>query len=107
MLVNWFTDNKSLYNAIKSSKYAQNKQLWIDIAAAKELISPNEIENIEWIITKQQLADPLTKSGANTKLLLNTIITGSISVSNSWTTVIHVVLHYMTHNNGQKNLRLV
>ena len=47
MLVNWFTDNKSLYNAIKSSKYAQNKQLWIDIAAAKELISPNEIENVE------------------------------------------------------------
>ena len=86
MLVNWFTHNKSLYNAIKSSKYAQNKQLRIDIAVVKELISPNEIENVEWIISKQQLADPLTKSGANTKLLLNTIITGSILVSNSWTT---------------------
>ena len=44
-----------------------------------ESISRNEIENVEWINTKQHLADPLTKSGANTKLLLNTIITGSIS----------------------------
>ena len=69
-------------------------------------IGRNEIENVEWTNTKQQLAYPMTKSGANTKLLLNTIITGSISVSDPWTTVIHILLYYMTQNNGQNNSRL-
>ena len=81
MPINLFTDNKSLYDAIKSSKYVENKRLRIDIAAVKESISQNEIDNVELINTKQQLADPLTKSSANTKLLLNTIITGNISVN--------------------------
>ena len=81
MLVTLFTDNKSLYDTIKSSKYVQNKRLGIDVAAVKESISRNEIENVEWINTKQQLPYPLTKSGAKRKSLLNTIITGSILVS--------------------------
>ena len=61
-----------------------------------ESISQNEIEYVEWINTKQQLAVQLMKSGANTKLLLNTIITGSISVNDPLTTVIHIVLYFMT-----------
>ena len=77
MMVTLFTDNKSLYD----SKYVQNKRLGSDIAAVKESISRNEIENVEWINTKQQLPYPLTKSGAKRKSLLNTIITGSILVS--------------------------
>ena len=70
LLVTVFTDNKSLYDAVKSSKYVQNKQLGIDIAAVKESINHNEIKNIEWINTKRQLADPLTKSGANTNFVV-------------------------------------
>ena len=96
MPVTLFTDNKSLHDAIKSSKYIQNRQLQIDFAAVKESISQNEIEYVEWINTKQQLAVQLMKSGANTKLLLNTIITGSISVNDPLTTVIHIVLYFMT-----------
>ena len=72
MPVTLFTDNKSLYDAIKSSKYVQNKRLRIDIAAVKESIN-----------TKQQLADPRTKSGANMKLLLNMIMKGSILVNDT------------------------
>ena len=105
--VTLFTHNKSLYDAIKSSKYFQNKWWQIDIAVVEKLRSRNKIENAEWINTKQQLADPLTKSSANTKLPLNRIIVRSISVSDPRTTVIHIGLYYMTQNNGQKNLRLV
>ena len=105
--VTLFTDNKSLYDAIKSSKYFQNKWWQIDIAVVEKFISRNEIENAEWINTKQQLADPLTKSSGNTKLPLNRIIVRSISVSDPRTTVIHIGLYYMTQNIGQKNLRLV
>ena len=76
-----FADNKLLYDAVKTSKYVQNKRLLIDTAAVKESINHNEIKNIEWINTKPQLADPLTKSGANTNLLLKTLSTGKISVT--------------------------
>ena len=48
-----FTDNKSLYDAVKSSKYVQNKRLRIDIAAVTESINHYEIKNIEWINAKQ------------------------------------------------------
>ena len=48
-----FTDNKSLYDAVKSSKYVQNKRLRTDIAAVTESINHYEIKNIEWINTKQ------------------------------------------------------
>ena len=75
-----FTDNKSLYDAVKLSKYVQNKQLRIDTAAVKESINQSEIKNIAWINTKR-LADPLTKSGANTNFLLKTLSKGKISVT--------------------------
>ena len=73
LLVTVFTDNKSLYDTVKSSKYVQNKRLRIDIAAVKESINHSEIKNIEWINKKRHLADPLTKSGDNSNLLLKTL----------------------------------
>ena len=39
------------------------------------------MKNIEWINKKQQLADPLTTSSANTNLLLKTFSTGKTSVT--------------------------
>ena len=75
-----FTDNKSLYDAVKLSKYVQNKRLQIDTAAVKESINHSEVKNIESINTKR-LADTLTKSGANTNFLLKTLSKGKISVT--------------------------
>ena len=74
------TDNKSLYDAIRSNKYVQNKRLGIDIRAIKENLIKQEIHKIKWINSTQQLADVLTKSGANTSLLLNVLSKRTLSM---------------------------
>ena len=51
-------------------------RLRIDIGAIKEMVEKKEIEAIAWIPAKYQLADCLTKRGASTKSLLQTINTG-------------------------------
>ena len=56
-----YTDNKLLIEALKSSKYVNEKQLRIDIAALKECLSKNQIQITTWINSKDQLADVLTK----------------------------------------------
>ena len=73
------TDNKS-YDAIQSNKYVQNKRLRIDIGPIKETLMKQEIHKIKWINSTQQLADVLTKSGANTSLLLNVLRKGTLSM---------------------------
>ena len=60
-----FIDNQSLLDALKSSKYVNEKRLRIDIAALKEYVINKDINNIKWINSSEQLADILTKSTAN------------------------------------------
>lgn len=57
------TDNISLYEAIKSTKYVSDKILRLKISSIKEFIKLGQIKAIEWIDTKHQLADCLTKKG--------------------------------------------
>ena len=66
------TDNKSLYDNINSTKAAEEKRLRVDIAAIRESVERREI-NVEWIESSQQLADVLTKQGANNRNLLNVL----------------------------------
>ena len=73
-----FTDNKSLIDALKSSKYVNEKRLRIDIAALKECISKNQVQIGKWINSKEQLADPLTKQGANPYALLKVLKNGCL-----------------------------
>ena len=49
------TDNKSLYDAIQSNKYVQSKRLRIDIDSIKETLMKQEIHEIKWINSTQQL----------------------------------------------------
>ena len=58
-------DNKNLHSVIYSTKLISEKRLRIDIANIKEMISNNEIQQIKWKPTLFQLADCLTKKGAN------------------------------------------
>ena len=65
-------DNKSLYDAIHSTKTVTEKRLKVDICLLRDMLSKNEIE-IVWKPTKLQLADGLTKTGASKGKLLEAL----------------------------------
>jgi len=51
-------------------------RLRIDIGTIKEMVENKEIKSVSWIPAKYQLADCLTKRGASTRTLLDTINNG-------------------------------
>ena len=64
------TDNKSLYDALLSSKQVGDKILRIDISVIDDLLARSEIEKVLWVSGANQLADALTKKGVATDKLL-------------------------------------
>ena len=60
-----YADNKSLHDALQSSKYFTDKCLGINIGALEKIIFNKEIKCITWIKSAQQIAISLTKYGAN------------------------------------------
>ena len=67
-----FTDNKSLFEAAHSTTSVEEKRLRVDLAAIRQSISRKEF-TLQWIDTKHQLADALTKQGADSTKLLQTL----------------------------------
>ena len=59
------TDSLSLYNAVYSSKNVEDKRLRIDISSIKELIEIKVVKSLQWIDSKRQLADSMTKRTEN------------------------------------------
>ena len=66
------TDNKSLYDAIGTSNFATDKRLRVDLASLREMNDTEKV-NFRWVDSKSQLADVLTKKGANRKRLLDVL----------------------------------
>jgi len=66
-----YTDNKSLVEALASTKKMDNPMLNIDTLILREYLERGIIESVEWIRGEQQLADPLTKIGVCTDKLKN------------------------------------
>ena len=62
-------DNKSLFDALYSSKSIEDRRLRIDIAVLRDMIDRAEISDVSWVGTSLQLADCLTKRGASTQRL--------------------------------------
>ena len=60
-----FTDNESLHRTVHSTVMTNEHRLRKDIAMIKQMISQNELRSIKWIPGTEQLADCLTKQGAN------------------------------------------
>ena len=71
-----FTDNKSLYDHIRTNNTVEDLRLCVDMARLKEMVEVGEIE-IKWIEGKRQLADPLTKMRATAAHLVRTLTTGT------------------------------
>ena len=74
-----YVDNKSLHDNVFSVKNVAEKRLRIDIAAIKELVTEEKL-NVNWVETKCQLADGLTKKGVNPIKLSNVFQTGFLEV---------------------------
>ena len=67
-----YCDNKSLTEVAHSTTIVEQKRLRVDLAAIKQSVSRNEFK-LRWIETKHQLADSLTKQGANSSQLVETL----------------------------------
>ena len=68
-----YTDNKSLQENVCSTKQVKEKRLRVTIAEIRESLERKYINSIQWISSNDQLADCLTKRGASTASLLETI----------------------------------
>ena len=70
--VHCFTDNRSLVDTVKSMKMHNDHKLRVDLSRLREMLNRNEI-TLSWVEGKSQLANCLTKKGASTHLLLETL----------------------------------
>ena len=64
-------DNKSLVEAIHSSTMVENKRLQIDISVLRDMLQNQEINELRWISTSMQVANPLTKTGCSLLYLMD------------------------------------
>ena len=74
------TDNFGLQEAIYSTKLVDDKQTRIDIAALQQMLKNKHVHLVKWCPTDRQLANALTKKGANTSFLLDVITSGRINL---------------------------
>ena len=72
-----FVDNKGLVDALHSTKLVQDRRLRIDIGALKQTLE-REVNAVKWCPGEKQLADCLTKRGANGSKLLSVFQTGQL-----------------------------
>ena len=75
------TDNKSLYETLKTTNVTKDLRLRVDIARLRQMEENGEI-TVSWVEGKNQLADCMTKSGASTSNLLDVLEWSSLSVIN-------------------------
>lgn len=75
-----YVDNKSVVEAIYSTKMVDDRRLRIDIAAIKQYLVRREVDAVRWVPGDDQLANCLTKKGASGKQLLCIFQTGKMSL---------------------------
>ena len=73
------TDNRSLFDTIHATKQTSEKCLIVDISAVREMSDRNEV-SVMWIKKEKQLSDVLTKDGTFSRLLLDILQTGRMSL---------------------------
>lgn len=78
-----YVDNKSLTQAIYSTKTVDDKRLRIDIAYIKQLVEEEEVKQIIWIPGNDisMIANVLTKTGASGASLLQVFQSGCLPFS--------------------------
>ena len=64
-----FSDNQSLETNLRSTKQPKGKRVRIDLAEISRMIKEKEVQDVTWVDSKLQLADPLTKRDVVMKAL--------------------------------------
>ena len=72
------TDSHQLYDNIHSTRPVENYRLRRDLANIKEMLQHGEISEVRWVPNDEQLADPLTKKGADCRKLDYVLETGEL-----------------------------
>ena len=78
--VTLFTDSKSLIDGIKSNKPVNEKRLRFDVNSVKEAVQNHQIQSVQWIDTKRQLADMLTKQGSSCHGFYTVVMKGKLQL---------------------------
>ena len=73
-----YTDNESMCRNVHSTTMAEERRLRIDLAIIKQMLHNKELSDLQWIPSKDQLADCLTKQGSNPIYLMRTLEIGKI-----------------------------
>ena len=73
--IHLYVDNKSLYDAVRTSNVLADKRLMVDMSALRQLAEREEIK-VTWIKSEHQLADALTKAGADKQKLVGVLSSG-------------------------------
>lgn len=71
-------DNRSVIDAIHSTKFVNDKRLRIDLAAIKQALQRKEIARLTWVPGDYMLANGLTKRGASCEKLMNILKNGNL-----------------------------
>ena len=71
-----YVDNKSVTQALCSTKLVDDKRLRVDVASIQQNISDHEITGVRWVQGEDQLADCMTKRGASAYKLLQILKNG-------------------------------
>jgi len=71
------TDNRSLCDAVHSTTAVEEKRLRVEIAAIRESIRNGEVK-VDWVPKTKQLADCLTKQGADSQKLMEVLEDGRL-----------------------------
>ena len=66
-------DNKSLVDAIHSSNLIEDKRLRIDLAVIRDMLDKQELTEVVWVQSDQQLANCLTKRGSSNEELRSAV----------------------------------
>ena len=72
-IVNCYVDNKSLVEAVYSTKLGEDKLLRINMVVLRDIMNRKEIHRISLLESSCQLADGLTKRGANMETLVSAV----------------------------------
>lgn len=73
-----YVDNKSVIEAILSTRMVEDKRLRVDVAAIQELLKLHDINRIQWVPGHLQLANVMTKQGASGFHLLSVLQSGKM-----------------------------
>ena len=70
-------DSKSLHDAVRTTNTISEKRLMQEMSALRQMAERKEIE-LKWISTKDQLANVLTKDGADKRPLIQVMKSGKV-----------------------------